>query len=152
MKVFKKTSEIIDYARSFHIKMKEFYEQLNEHTDNQKVKLFLDYLISHEKHCEETLEEYTAEAPSYILNSWYKYVPENMPDNCLKNFVFDPDMNIDDVIVHALRLNNCLTEMYKGLAEEAASEEIKELFQDLMNNITKEEKNLVRDGAMWNEM
>lgn len=152
MKVFKKTSEIIDYARSFHIKMKEFYEQLNEHTDNQKVKLFLDYLISHEKLREKTLEEYIAEAPSYILNSWYKYVPENMPDNCLKNFVFDPDMNVDDVIVHALRLNNCLTEMYKGLAEEAASEEIKELFQDLMNNITKEEKNLVRNGAMWNEM
>lgn len=152
MKAFKKTSEIIDYARSFHIKMKEFYQQLNERSENERVKLFLDFLISHEIHFEKTLEDYSADAPNYVLDSWYKYVPENMPENCLKNFVHDPDMTVDDVIGYALGFNNCLYEMYKGLVEEASSEEIKDLFQNLMNKILKEEKNLVRDGTLLNEM
>jgi rubrerythrin len=150
MKTFKKTFEIIDYVRLFHEKMSEFYGQLREQTEKQRIKMLLDYLCQHERHREETLEEYKKGASSKVLNNWFKYVPENIPFDCFENIAINPDMSVDDVVDNALSLNNCLIEMYKGLIEVTKVEEVKEMFCSLLKRIEKEEKNLVRDAAMLN--
>ncbi len=152
MKAYKKTSEIIDFARLFHIKMRKFYEEINEHTNEQRIKLFLDFLIEHEKIRENTLTEFLHEASGNILNSWFKYIPENIPNDCFEGKVIDNNLTINDIIDYALKLNNCLMEMYKGLMEEADADEAKELFHNMWKKIEKEEKNMVRDSELLYDM
>lgn len=148
MKAYKKTSEIIDFARLFHIKMKKFYEELNKHSNEQRIKLFLDFLIERETLREKTLADFLQEASGNILNSWFKYIPENIPEDCFKEKVNNPDITLNEIVDYALQLNNCLVEMYKGLMEEADADELKELFHHLWKKIEKEEKNLVRDSEL----
>ncbi len=152
MKTYKKTSEIIDFVGSFHKKMSEYYMKLNEGANKQRIKMLLDYLLKHEKQREETLANYQKEASRKVLNNWFKYVPENIPYDCFDNIVIDPEISIDDVVITALRLNDCLIEMYKNLIKETEVEEVKEVFNSLLNRLKKEEKNLVRDAAMLNEL
>ncbi len=152
MKTYKKTSEIIDFIGSFHRKMSEYYMKLNEGTKKQRIKILLDYLLEHEKQREETLANYQKEASSKVLNNWFKYVPENLPYDCFDNVVIDPEMSVDDVVINALRLNDCLIEMYKDLIKETEVEEVKEVFNSLLIRLEKEEKNLVRDAAILNDI
>lgn len=152
MKTFKNTFEIIDYVRLFHVRMCEFYEKLKILTDNQRLKMLLEYLISREQKNEETLLTYKKEASVNVLNSWFQYIPENIPDNCLKEIDLSVELTTDDVVDYVLRLNNCLIEMYKGLINETDVEDVKDVFVSLLKGIEKEEKNLVRDAALLNDI
>ncbi len=156
MKTYKQTSEIFDYARLFHTKMKEFYEALYERTDNQRLKMLLEYLSRHEQHREETLAVYEKEASHKIMDTWFQYVPKRSAldfslDFC-KNTEINSDMSVDDLVCCTLQLNNFLVEFYKGLIEEAKIEEIKDVFSCLLKRLEQEERNLVRDALRLNEI
>lgn len=152
MEAYKKTSEIIDSVRIFHIKMREFYEQLNKQTDNERIKMFLEFLISHEKNHEVTLAEFVKQLSSTVLNSWFKFVPEKLLDDCFKKVELNKKMTLDDVVQYALGMNNCLMEMYKGLIDETNVDEVKQVFISLLRHVEKEEKNLVRDSELLTDL
>ncbi len=114
--------------------------------------MLLEYLISREQKNEETLLTYKKEASVNVLNSWFQYIPENIPDNCLKEIDLSVELTTDDVVDYVLRLNNCLIEMYKGLINETDVEDVKDVFVSLLKGIEKEEKNLVRDAALLNDI
>ncbi|WP_430933936.1 hypothetical protein [Saccharicrinis sp. 156] len=147
MKAYKQTFEIIDYARLFHKKLNDFYEQLHEKSEKQRVKMLLEYLSKHEKHREETLANYEKEASEKVMDTWFKYVPGNISSECLEKMVIKPDMSVDEVVDSALLMNNCLIKLYKGLIEETKIDEVKEVFISLLKRIEKEERDLVRDAT-----
>lgn len=152
MKTYKQTFEIFDYARIFHRKMREFYNQLHEKTEKQRIKLLLEYLSRHEKQRVETLARYEKDASRKVMDTWFKYVPENISFDCLKNIEINSNMSVDDVVEIALGMNNCLIELYKGVIEETKVEEVKDVFNSLLRRVEQEEKNLVRDVCRLNDI
>lgn len=152
MKTFKQTSEIIDYGRLFHERMKDFYIQLHEKAEKQRVKMLLEYLSQHENHREETLAKYKKEASNKVMDTWFQYIHENIPSDFFENIKVESNMSVDDVVNSALQLNNCLIELYKGLIEETKVEEIRDLFKSLVKRLEQEERDLVRDASRLNEI
>ena len=152
MRTYKQTSELIDYVRLFHKKMRGFYDQLHEKAEKQRVKMLLEYLSRHEKHREETLAKYEKEASNKVMDTWFQYVPENISSDCFKKIVNKSNISVDDVVSNVLHLNNCLIELYRGIIEETAVEEVKDVFKSLLNRIEQEERDLVRDASRLNDI
>ena len=148
MKTYKQTCDIIEYVRSFHNLMRNLYERLHEKDEKQKVKMLLDYLCRHEKHREDTLAKYEKEESRRVMDTWFKYVPENIPLNCFENFEIKSHMSVDDIVHIALQLNNYLIELYKGLVRETEVIEVRDVFNYLLVRIKNDEKNLARD-VLW---
>ena len=94
MKSYKQVSDIFELVRLSHQQMKDFYNRLHKKDETERVKMLLDYLYKHEKHREETLAQYAEEAQDKIMNTWFKYVPENTASDCLNSISIKPDMTL----------------------------------------------------------
>lgn len=152
MKTYEQTCDIIKSVRSFHNQMRIFYERLHERDEKQKVKMLLDYLSRHEKHREETLAKYEKEASRKVMDTWFKYIPDNIPDNYIDNIEIESPMSVDDIMHITLQLNNCLIELYKGLIKKTEVNEVREVFTCLLERIKKDEKDLARDVLWLNDI
>lgn len=145
---FKQTKDVLDYVRTFHSQLSKYYESLSQIAEKERVKMLLDYLSRHEKHLAENLAEYENDAAKKILNTWFRFIPKNIPPDCFENNKLKPNISVDDVISIALHFDDCLIELYKVMAEEAEIEELKDLFNNLLEMEKQEEKILARD-ALW---
>ena len=72
MKRFKQTKDVLDYARTFHRQLSEYYDSLSKLAEKQRVKMLLDYLSRHEKHLDEILADYEEDASKKVMNTWLK--------------------------------------------------------------------------------
>lgn len=148
MKTYKQTSDIIQSVRSFHDQMRIYYDRLHKNDEKQKVKMLLDYLSRHEKHRDETLAKYEEEASKKVMEIWFKYIPNNISPDCFDNIDIKSNMSVDDVIGIAMHLNNCLLELYTRLVENTPGNEVRDVFNCLLERMKKEKMNLARD-ALW---
>ena len=64
--------EILEYAREFHNKVSEFYQQLADKAQSARIKLLLDYLVRHEKHLERSLKDFEDAVSSKALDTWFQ--------------------------------------------------------------------------------
>ena len=57
------------------------------------------------------------------------------------------DMDVDTVLREALRLDECLSELYQEVIDRAQTDRIKEVFTNLLEVNKKEMRDLVRDSG-----
>ncbi len=146
MRTFETTRDIIDLARRFHGEVSAFYEHLGNQASKGRVKLLLQYMSRHEKHLERCLEEYEQDASERILATWFQYAPATTPIEHLQTVQLEPEMSIDDVVEVALRLDECLVDLYREVAEQADSREVTELFCNLLDLEQQEEIAVTRNA------
>ena len=149
---YKTTKDILDQARAFHEQLSAYYRKLSVKAQRQRVRMLLDYMSRHEKHLEECLLEFEQDASRKILETWFKYTPQMDIPSCFEDIELSRDMCIDDVIKLALRLDDCLVELYKGMVKEAESRDVKKVFTNLLEMEKHEKMNLVRDAIELKEI
>lgn len=143
--------DVLDRARAFHRELGEFYHQLEDASEKARVKLVLEYLRHHETFMEECLTKFEDGASANVL-TWYKNTPDAATHKCFENLEVRPDMTAEDVMRVALRLDECLIRLYRGMAERAPSAEVRELFDDLLKLELREERNMVRDTGEMEDL
>lgn len=124
--------EILDYAREFHHKVSEFYQQLADKAQSARVKLLLDYLVRHEKHLERSLKEFEDTISSKALEAWYQYSKEQRTFLPLDALKYSPVMTVDDVMKVGTTIDNCLLASYKGMVDTATTPEVRDIFENLL--------------------
>nr|WP_320049482.1 hypothetical protein [uncultured Desulfuromonas sp.] len=124
--------EILEYAREFHRKAGAFYQKLSCQTQSARVKLLLDYMVRHEKHLERALEDYEQSIATNALNSWYQFTQEQRTFKPLDAMGYTEEMTVDDILKIGTTIDNCLIASYKGMADATTSEEIREIFENLL--------------------
>jgi rubrerythrin len=125
--------EILEYAREFHRQVGSFYQQLADKAQSERVKLLLDYMIRHEKHLERALEDYEQSITTKALNSWYQYTKDQRTFTPLDSLAYSEQMSVEDVIKIGTTIDNCLITSYKGVADTTTSDEVREIFQNLLD-------------------
>ena len=151
---FETTKDVLDYVREFHRHLSEFYHNLSNKTERQRVKLLLDYLSGHEKHLEENLARYEEDVSERILNAWFQYPPPKEVLNACKCVVIEDkeDLSVDSVIEMALQLDDCLIDLYKEMVKSSEFEEVKEVFNNLLAMTKQKKMDLVRDSHELKDM
>jgi rubrerythrin len=145
MKSFIQTRYVLDLSRQFHRQLSEFYGQLADRAERQRVKLLLAYLSRHEDYLRTCLEGYEERVPRATLDTWLQYVPDEPPLGDLATLTVEPAMTVKDVTEIALRLDDGLIGFYRALADEAASSEVRDLFDNLLEMERHEQMALRRE-------
>lgn len=139
--------DVIDHARNFHSQLGRYYDSLGAMADRDRVKIFLDYLSACAKRHEQALAEYEEDAPREIVDTWLTCESDTLIGKALELKSLTPDMDVDTVLREALRLDECLSEMYREVIDRAPGERVREVFTRLLETNQKEMQNLVRDSG-----
>jgi hypothetical protein len=143
--MFKKVSEIIE---KYHIGLSEYYISLKPNSEDERVRLLLEFLGKSEAHLAEYLEKYRKSSPNRLMNAWVKYVPWLPTDiycECRKNLNLQPPLVTYNVLDAALHFDDCLINYYTTLVQEIQNERVGEIFANLLRVTKKHEMNLARD-------
>jgi rubrerythrin len=142
---FETTRDVLDYVKQFHRKARNLYSQLADHEEQERLKLLLTYLSRHENHLAKSLADYEEETSAKILNTWFQYVPDQALLEPINHIDIEPNLSVDEVIELAMRLDNCLIELYKEMIDHSAAiSEVKEVFQNLLEMEQQEQHQLAR--------
>ncbi len=139
--------DVIHHARNFHVQLSQYYAELGVVADRERVKFFLDYLGACEKRHEQALAEYEKTAPRDVIDTWFKCGTDKVTEKTLEPTNLTADMDVDTVLREALRLDECLSELYQEVIDRAQTDRIKEVFTNLLEVNKKEMRDLVRDSG-----
>jgi rubrerythrin len=124
---------MLDQVREFHGQLAEYYGQLSDKAAQQRLKMLLDHMSSHEKHLQTSLAAYEEDASRQVMDTYVDcaYCDEIMA-TCEQTPV-TPQMNVNRVIKIALDVDNCLLRFYREVAANADSETVREVFRNLID-------------------
>ena len=143
---YETVEDLLDHVQKFHNQASQYYQELIRIADKQRVKMLLEYMSGHEKYLEECLLEYENDVPKEVLESWSKYKPQSTYQKCFENSNLSHDMSVADVLKLALRLDDCLINVFRKIYESTDSSKIKELINNLLKLEKHEEKKMVRES------
>jgi vacuolar-type H+-ATPase subunit C/Vma6 len=123
---------MLDQVRDFHGQLAEYYHQLSDSSDQQRVKLLLDHMSNHEEHLQESLRDYEEDASEQVMDTWVdcKYCDEVLA-TC-KQIPIIPEASVDSVVKATLDIDNCLVRFYREVAEKVESERVRDVFRNLV--------------------
>jgi rubrerythrin len=124
-------NNLLERAIEFHGMLTKFYSKIDNESEKESVKLLVNYMARHEAILKEQLEKITVEERKQLTEEWLPYVPESAEKRCFEGLEIDKDSTVDDVINTGVRLNQCLIDFYRRLAEISPSEELTALFSSL---------------------
>lgn len=139
--------DIITHIRSLHQQLGSLYQSMGDAAARERVKLLLYYVSRHERNLEAALGQYQQQATRAVLDTWYKTAPGEPLVDMLDPVRITADMQTDEVVKTVLAADQHLVNQFRRLAENAASEEVRDLFQKLIAIEEREEHLLVRDAA-----
>lgn len=139
--------DVIDHARNFYSQLDTYYKGLSKVADQERVKIFLDYLSECERRHEQALALYEENAPDDVVDTWYKCGADTATAKDIDPSKLTADMNVDTVLREALRLNQCLSNLYQEAIDRAQTDRVKEVFSTLLEAHKKDMHNLVRDAG-----
>ena len=129
---FDQTKDVLDHAREFHQKLSVFYEDLKESASKERTRALLDYMSRHEKYLDDCLAQYEELVSDNILDTYFKYESESTKITAITDFEIKPEMEVDDVMAAAMHFDACLIEFYREMAQRALSENVREIFENLL--------------------
>jgi rubrerythrin len=149
---FEQAKDVIDYCAKLHHQIGEFYNDLSEEVSQERVRMLLTYLSRHEKHLEESLEEYEADASNKVMNTWLQFVPSSGIEASIKAFELNPSMSVDEVIDKTIEFDDSLIALYQEIINETSEPSVRAVFENLVAMENKEKIKMVRNAMMLKEI
>jgi hypothetical protein len=140
----KTVQELLDQARGFHRHLRAFYAECESSTQSGRVKMLADHMVRHEEALEQALADYESAAAKRILNTSLKFTPGDAISSCFEDIQISPDMQVDDVLRIGLDMDEALVRFYGQIAQDAACEDVRNLFAHLMAQVEREKRQTVR--------
>lgn len=145
---FEQAKDVLDYGIELHTQLRALYDSLSQQSEQQRVKMVLDYLSRHERNREQAMRRFEQDLHSNSLDVWLQYAPSPEIEKMLADCILRPDMSVDDVMTIAMNFDNALIEIYKEAAREAEDTNARAVFQNLAEMEEKEKQRFIRD-AEW---
>lgn len=129
---FDQTKDILEHAREFHQKLAVFYEELKDSAGKERTRALLDYMSRHEKYLDDCLAQYEEQVSDNVLDTYFKYGSESTQMTAIDEFEIKPEMDVNDVVAAAMHFDACLIAFYRETAQRALSEQVREVFENLL--------------------
>jgi rubrerythrin len=149
---FEQVRDVLEYARTVHRQLSEFYKNLGEQAEKERVKMLCDYMSRHEKHLEESLADYEDGAAENVLNTWFQFAPSEEMFATLRDFKVTPALSVDQVVRLAMEVDDCLINYYRTMAESADTEEVREIFNNLVSMEEHEKVRFARNALRLEDL
>ena len=130
---YSQVKNMLDQIRDFHGQLVEYYDQLSKKTEQQRLKMLLEYMSKHEKDLQEGLRAYEETAAKNVMDS---FVDCEFSDEILatcRHTAISPETSIEGVIKVAMDVDNCLLRFFREVAERAETEKVREAFRGFID-------------------
>ena len=147
---FHQVREVVSWAVDFHAQLAKQYAALAKQSEDERVRMALDYLAEHERKMQRGLGSYLASDSEHrnVLDTWFSDATElPHPDVLTRLCGCMACTTIDNVLASALTIHKTLEEMYRHRAEDAAIGDEEAFFIALAKGHESEVRRLVRDMA-----
>lgn len=139
--------DIIEQTKAFHKRLGNFYKELSDKVEKERVKLLLDYMSRHQENLAGIMDEYESGVSEHILNTWFMYVNKECDLSPFFNAKLGPDMTAQEAIQVAIDLDKCLLETYEAMLQNDIPDDVSEVFQGLLD-LEKREKISMAKNAL----
>jgi rubrerythrin len=152
-KTFKNVDDMLELAGSIHRRLKDYYLEIKDRAENARVAMLLDYMGRHEKNIRQVLEKVRRTASKEVLAATFQFEPDELETlEDLTEWEPKPDMSVDEVVATALRFDSIMRDYYRRAAEMSASEQVNELFSNLVQLENRKRRRLVRDSLALKDL
>ncbi|MCK4999966.1 MAG: hypothetical protein KAS23_10535 [Anaerohalosphaera sp.] len=135
-------STILERAEEFEERLSQFYKRYSHHTQRASIGLLADHISRHSHHIREYLSKLDDPEKRHICSVQVPYEP-TMPDcRCIERSELAFDASVDEVIGAAMQFDEYLLQMYRQVVQQPVAQEVKALFESLIQNIEQEEREL----------
>ncbi len=145
---FEQVKDVFDYGIDLHGQLSALYNSIGAHSDQERVKMVLDYLSRHERDRGQAMRRFEQEPHAGELDVWLQFAPSPEIETLLADCVIRSDMSVDDIVKIAMAFDNALIEIYKEAARQAEDTHAREIFENLVEMEEKEKQRFIRD-AEW---
>ncbi|MCV2883541.1 hypothetical protein OE749_02365 [Aestuariibacter sp. AA17] len=142
---FSDVRELLHHNQRFHDRASLYYRELASKVSDERVRMLLDTLSTHEVILSNELKRYVEQAPDAILNTYYQFDHEYDVNELFAIASAPHECNVNDIEQLATRLDDYLQTLYSKMAQGVDSENVREVFENLSNHMQEEKKKLSTD-------
>lgn len=138
--------DVVTWSVDYHASLAGEYHSLAAGTEDQRLKLILDYLATHEKEIEKGLRDYLQTAPPNVLGTWSRSGP-SLPQPALLEDLKSClcCTSVAEITDLAIKIHSNLGDMYDQLVQCAEMDGQRELLEALRDHESAETRRMVRD-------
>lgn len=145
--------DILDWTRKLHVQLEDVYRTTSNETDSERTKMLLSYVADHEAKLAETIEHYEKDATVTIIDTWVQdYILKNPFMQGMMTSLKFAGMSSDEILNATVSSHQHLIDMYKGLAESAQTNQLKELFENMQSLEMHELMRMVHTTERFNDL
>jgi rubrerythrin len=124
---------MLDQIRDFHGQLAEYYAQLSDKTEQQRVKMLLDHMSGHEQDLQSSLAAYEDGAASQVMDTWVDCSHCDEIIATCKLTPIAPETSVEGVIGVAMDVDRCLLHFYREAADKAETETVRDVFKNFID-------------------
>ena len=149
---FKKSREVLAHVERFHEEVSRHCEEASGASDQQRLRMLLDYIADREHNLAHAVGTFTEETSDQVLDTWFQYTIDDTELHALLTTGFSPTMTPEDVMSATMAIADHLLAMYRDMLAAADTEELQEVFQNLLDHEQKEKEKLARNLQMFQDL
>lgn len=115
---YMQVKEVLQRAGAFHARLADVYRWIAERSTKEEKKRMLAYMATQEEDARRMLDEFVRTSESRALETWLHFIP---PTTLHLNDLPRPDMELDELVASATRLDQSLDQLYDRLATYTAA-------------------------------
>ncbi len=148
---FRKIKDVLDWTRAFHEALAESYDELGKGHENERVGMLLAYLSAHERTLSEAIQHYEEDQEHSVLNLWYD--PDvDLPEDLTALRRELKAVEVADVLAMAIRFDDLVIDLYKVMQENAPTEEVRDLFDNIARHEHREKLAMARSAGRLEDL
>lgn len=138
--------DVVSWSAEYHAALAEEYGKFVAVACDERVRLILDYLVSHEREIEKGLRQYLETAPPGLMATWSRSGPNLKHPKLLEELKSSLCCtSVAEITGLAVRIHSTLGNMYDELVQSAELDEQRELLTALRDHEGAETRRMVRD-------
>ena len=149
---FTQVRDVFREVSRLHSELADYYERLSDTADQERVKLLLNHIGSHSRRLEKSLKAYEGDTHRRVMDAFVDCVSCGDILITCRQMPVTPDMSVEGVTRLAIDVDRCLQRFYREVADKAESENVRELFRNLIDQEESELHKLALDAIAAEEM
>ncbi len=149
---FKKTRDVLAHVSHFHREISAACDRVSNETDAKRLNLLLDYVSEREKQLADAVSVFTQNTSKQVLDTWFQYTSDDTPIQRLLDSDMKPDMTPDDLMRVTMQIADHFIALYKDIAAVADTDEVRAVFQNLLDEEQKGKEKLARNFQMFMDL
>ncbi|MCB0262168.1 MAG: hypothetical protein KDE52_05400 [Calditrichaeota bacterium] len=149
---YEQVKDVLQQAKLFYKKTANFYEQLSRESDQERVKLLLNYMAKREKAFEQIVDRFHNESKQSIIQQWMQFTPPRTVTKTLDELKKKPIESVDELMQMATTMDDALIEYYRTLVNISRKPEVRDAFINLMEATLKKDREMVFNMHMQQEI